>query len=98
MNFSLIYDNKINVDVNLKVSLIGNSAHTPKFEQSVEVDKGDPFFPIKFFPQTTREFGLLSMSHLILLACPAINLSQIQTPTFWFVWPCCALSTGTLIQ
>ena len=42
--FSFIHDTKINVHVNLKVSLTGNSAHMPEFEQSGEVDKGDPFF------------------------------------------------------
>ena len=44
MYFSFIHDNEINVHVNLKVSLTGNSAHMPEFEQSGEVDKGDPFF------------------------------------------------------
>ena len=41
---------------------------------------------------TLGYFGSTSHS---LLACPTINLSLLQTPTCWFVWPPCVSSIWT---
>ena len=44
--------------------------------------------PIITFPQKpSGSSRFLSMSHLFSLLGPKINLSLLQTPTFWFVWP-----------
>ena len=47
-------------------------------------------------PKPSGNSGFLSTSQLFSLLGPAINLFLIQTLTFWFVWPRCALGTGTL--
>ena len=52
-----------------------------------------PNFAYKNFPQKNYQ-GFLSTSQLFLLS-PAVNLSRLQTLTFQFIWPHCALGWWT---
>ena len=54
--------------------------------------------PIKTSPPTPLgSLGFLSMSHPFSLLGPAINLSLLQIPTFWFIWLHCVSGTQTLV-
>ena len=55
-------------------------------------------FPIKTSPwKSSASSRFLSTSHPFLHGL-AVNLSLLQTPTFWFVWPECASGTPTWVQ
>ena len=57
-----------------------------------------PNFAIKTFPQKLLgSSGFLSVSCPFSLLGSAINLSRLQSPMFWFVWPHCASGTRTWI-
>ena len=42
--------------------------------------------------------GILNTGYWFSLLSPALNLSLLQTPTFWFVWPDYVSGTLTCIR
>ena len=72
--------------------------HQPIRELSQLItDPGMPLPHVAFKHVLWKSLGVfmvfLSTSHLISLLGLAVNISLLQTPTFWFVWPACVLGT-----
>ena len=54
--------------------------------------------PTKAFPpKSLGSSGVLNLSHPLSLVGPTINLSLLQTLTFWFVWPHYVSGTRTYV-